>query len=206
MTPVRLLIVTDLQLADEASTGRTLERALSVDGAEGIAVGVRDHDAPDAQRIAFARALLPIVRRRGARLLVHDRVDIARTIGADGVQLGSRSVPAGEARAVLGSGTLIGRSCHDADELARAAAEGADFATLSPLFASPGKGVPLGLATFRSLRATVPTLRVLALGGIDVQNVHAAREAGADGVAVIRAVLRAPDPAAVVDRLLGKTG
>ena len=74
---------------------------------------------------------------------------------------------------------------------------------LSPMFASPRKGEPLGVARFRTLRASVPSMHVLALGGIDASNAAIAREAGADGVAVIRAVLAAPDPEDAVRRLLG---
>jgi thiamine-phosphate pyrophosphorylase len=198
----RLLIITDLHVADEATTCLRLGRALLGVAPGTVAVGVRDHDASIARRVAFARRLLPIVRAHGARLVVHDRVDLALAIGADGVQLGRRSIGARDARRLLGDQAWIGRSCHDEGELLRAAAEGVDAVTLSPLFASPGKGVPLGPARFRELRAKVPSMSVFALGGVDAASAFAAREAGADGVAVIRAVLCAPDPAEAVRRLL----
>jgi thiamine-phosphate pyrophosphorylase len=85
----------------------------------------------------------------------------------------------------------ISRSCHSEAELARAAEDEVDFVTLSPLHASPGKGEALGLERFAVLRASQPSLRVLALGGIDATNAEGARRAGADGVAAIRAILAA---------------
>src|SRR5439155_11852250 len=147
-------------------------------------------------------SVVALVRPRGARVLVHDRVDLARAIDADGVQLGARSIDAADARAVLPKGSLVAKSCHDERELARAVEDGADWATLSPLFASPRKTAPLGQARFSELRSRVPTLVVLALGGVDASNAPRARRAGADGVAVIRALLAAADPGAVARALV----
>jgi len=198
----KLLIITDLHVADEATTCACVDRALAVSPLE-IAIGVRDHDAPIARRLTFARMLLPIVRAHGARLFVHDRVDLALVVGADGVHLASRSIDARDARRLLGDRAWIGRSCHDEGELLRAVDEGVNAVTLSPVFASPGKGTPLGVDRFRAMRAKVPSMHVLALGGIDASNAASARDAGADGVAVIRAVLAAHDPAEIVRRMLG---
>lgn len=96
--------------------------------------------------------------------------------------------------------TVSGRSCHAREEVARAAAEGARWATLSPYATSaskPGYGPPLPPGTFAGL--PLPTY---ALGGITPRNARAAREAGAHGVAVMGAVMRAADPGAVVAALL----
>ncbi|MEO7096769.1 MAG: thiamine phosphate synthase, partial [Polyangiales bacterium] len=109
---------------------------------------------------------------------------------------------AADARRLLGRPCLVSRSCHDERSLAEAEDEGLDFVTLSPVHASPGKGEPLGVARFSSLRRAHPSLHVLALGGIDATNVDEAKRAGADGVAVIRAVLTAKDPTAVARALV----
>jgi thiamine-phosphate pyrophosphorylase len=201
MTP-RLMVITDLAVADEEQTCRALEGALSAVPASTMVIGLRDHDANVARRVAFGHRLAEIVHGRGARLVVHDRVDVARVIGADGVHLAARSIDAVDARRLLGRPCSLSRSCHDARALAAADDEGLDFVTLSPLFASPGKGAPLGPARFGELRRAHPSLHVLALGGIDETNVIEAKRAGADGVAVIRALLGAKDPGATARALI----
>lgn len=155
---------------------------------------LRRPEAGDARLLREARQLtgpLP--------LIIHRRPDLARLLGAAGVHLPERGLPVAEARALLGPGALIGVSRHDGPGLAAAA--GADYATLSPLHAVPGKGPALGLAGFRAARAAAPSLPVLALGGITPATAAAALEAGADGLAVLRGatdarelldILRAP--------------
>jgi thiamine monophosphate synthase len=107
-------------------------------------------------------------------------------------------------RTALGSGALVGVSCHTERELAIAAAAGADYATYSPIFptaSKPGYGPPIGLAGLR--RATSGTeLPIVALGGIDATRVSACRAAGAAGVAVLGAVNRAADPKAATRELV----
>ncbi len=98
---------------------------------------------------------------------------------------------------------FVGRSCHDAFELA-GAVDRADYATLSPVFATvskPGYGPALGIAGLSELIAGVD-IPVFGLGGIDAGNAASVREAGAYGVAVMGAVMRAHDPAAVVGRIV----
>jgi thiamine-phosphate pyrophosphorylase len=194
----RLMVITDLGIADVEATCRRVERAIAAGDARAIVVGLRDHGSSVRTRSELGRRLLAIVRRAGARLIVHDRVDLAAALEADGVQLGRASVSPVEARSLLGEAAIVGCSCHDARELAAAAHGGATFATLSPLCTSPGKGTPLGVERFRALRATVD-VPVLALGGIERASLEQARDAGAVGVAAIRAVIGADDPAPFVE-------
>jgi thiamine-phosphate pyrophosphorylase len=190
-SPFQLLVITDLAVADEASTcRRVLELSAAVGGAR-LAVALRDHGESARRRFAFGLNLQGTARACGARFLVFDRCDLARALDADGVHLGERSLGVLEARALLGSDAIVGRSCHDASGLERAAADGADYATLSPLFRSPGKGAPLGREAFARLRARVPALPVCALGGVDARSIRAAISAGADAVAMIRGALDA---------------
>ncbi|MBI2394727.1 MAG: thiamine phosphate synthase [Deltaproteobacteria bacterium] len=188
---VRLLLVTDLGAADLAETERAARAVLEIVDPRVVALAVRDHDAPARVRAELARSLLSVARPRGARVIVHDRLDLARAVDADGVQLGERSVAVADARALLGAHAWIGRSCHDERGLREARAQAVDAVTLSPLFASPGKGPPLGAERFAALRATVPDLAVLALGGVAAENAVAATAAGATGLAMIRGWLRA---------------
>lgn len=177
---VRRFLVTDLRIADADETLRRAELALRTDGSS-VTFGVRDHDATARARSALARSLITIARPHGARVLVHDRVDLALAVDADGVHLAERSIETAEARA-LGA-RYVSRSCHDAAGIA--AARGCDAITLSPLFASPKKGEPLGIARFTALARTT-RVPVIALGGIDASNAHEAIAAGAVGVAMIR--------------------
>jgi len=117
----------------------------------------------------------------------------------DGVHLGAADPWPGVA-----SQAPVGRSCHSDRELAKASAEGCQWATLSPIFPSgskPGYGPPLGTASLA--RAPLPTW---ALGGVDPENAAECVESGAAGVAVMGSVLRSPDPAATVEKIQERLG
>ena len=122
----------------------------------------------------------------GARVLVSDDLELAAQLGL-GVHLSEDGPKIERARAALG-GQLVGASRHDAAGLF--AAQSADYATLSPVLASPGKGPPMGWTSFAS--ALPPGLAVLALGGIEPSDAAAAAHAGAAGVAAIRSAWTAP--------------
>lgn len=160
------------------------------------------HESPTTRELlALARALRETTRTHGALLFVNERADIARIVGADGVHLPEATLTPGEARQVLGGAALVGVSCHDAHGLALAAQGQATFATLSPFDTSPGKGAPIAQARFADL-VRGASLPVLALGGIGADDVARARTAGAQGVAVVRAIYAAPDPAAAAADLI----
>ncbi|HEX7968044.1 MAG TPA: thiamine phosphate synthase, partial [Stellaceae bacterium] len=126
---------------------------------------------------------------------------------AAGVHLPSNAISL-DARRRLGTAALIGCSAHDRAELAAAAAAGADYATLSPIFPSaskPAYGPALGLASLASMVAA-RGLPVVALGGIDETNGTACIRAGAAGLAVMGGVMAAADPAAVMAGLIRTLG
>jgi thiamine-phosphate pyrophosphorylase len=131
---------------------------------------------------------------------VNDRVDVAIAAEADGVHLGGGSMPAAVARRLLPAGTLVGISTHAPGE-----AVGADFAFFGPVFATPSKDRPQGEARLREAvdAAQIP---VLAIGGVTAEKVPALCTAGAHGVAVIRAILAAADPAAATRALVRALG
>lgn len=164
-----------------------------------VAVLVRLPALSTRETVAWLSVLAPMVRAAQASLLVSARCDLAVACGLDGVHLPARGLPPLDARGLLGEGALIGRSCHDASELAESAA--CDYVTLSPVFAVPGKGEPLGFARFEELVAhcSVP---VLALGGLDEAGAREAVRRGARGVAVRRAIDSADDPAEAIRRFL----
>lgn len=191
-----LLLITDPATDVVAITRAALEGAPP----GRVAVQLRDKSASAADLAEAGRALLAIGRAAGALLVINDRVDVARAIGADGVHLPERGLDVRDARSVLGPGRLVSCSRHDEAGLARAAAEGADYATLAPIFAVPGKGPPLGVEGLRAAaRLAMP---VLALGGITPRHVPALLAAGARGIAVSRAVYASERPAEAVRALL----
>ncbi len=167
-----------------------------------VAVHLREKDLGGAALLALARELLPVCRARGALLLVNDRLDVAMAAGADGAHLPAAGIPPGEARRLLGPGALLGVSCHGVDDVARALAGGADYATFSPVWDTPSKrayGAPVGLdALARAARLGLP---LVALGGVEPGNAAQAFAAGAAGVAAIRAWLVGPAPAGAVAAL-----
>lgn len=162
-----------------------------------VAVQLRERDATTRELLALGELLLPLCRARGAPLLINDRLDVARTLGADGVQLRVGSVPVADARAFLGDSALIATSCHGASELQ--ASEGADLCTLGPIFETPSKralGNPIGLAGFSAAMAAVPSRpAIFGLGGIQQATGRHVLRAGAHGLAAIGAFWDG-DPAA----------
>lgn len=131
------------------------------------------------------------------KLLINDRVDIALAAKADGVHLGQRSFSVEVARSLLGPDKLIGVSVHNVPEALAAA--GADYLLFGHVFATDSKKdvPPRGLEALEEVvcRVGIP---VLALGGITVDKVHACLAAGARGVAVMSAIMAAPDPQGAV--------
>ncbi|MEY4510263.1 MAG: hypothetical protein RLZZ450_2385 [Pseudomonadota bacterium] len=192
-----LLIVTDVRPA----LYERVKRALSAAEPGRVALLVREPGLPTRGLLELARALRQLTEARGVHLLISDRLDIALAVGADGVQLPELGFPPAAARAVLGAEALIGVSRHSREGLCEAAADGADYATLSPLHEVAGKSPPLGHGGFRAAIAGIG-LPVFALGGVRVDDVPDVRTSGAHGVAVMREVLAADDPAARTRGLL----
>lgn len=144
-------------------------------------------------RLRHARALREQCTTRGVRFLTQD-LELALCVGADGVHLPERGVPVAALRAHV---RLLGASRHSREGLQHAFAEGADYCTLSPVFASPGKGLPLGLEAFAAQSHGLGP--VLALGGVvNSATAESARSHGAAGAASIRGVKSAADLVALL--------
>ncbi|MDX2171328.1 MAG: thiamine phosphate synthase [Deltaproteobacteria bacterium] len=197
----RVTLVTDRA----ATAGRPLLEVVAAALAAGVgAVQLRERGLPTRELLALAETLRAATAEVGAALLINDRVDVALACGADGVHLPAHGMTVAEARALLGPTRLIGVSTHAPAEVAAAAAAGADFAVFGPLFDTPSKrpyGAPLGVAALAAARSAAPALPLIAIGGIDAGNADQVRAHGADGIAVIRAVLSAGDPGRAVQDL-----
>lgn len=168
------------------------------------AVQLREKDLGAAELYPLARELRQLTREFSARLLINDRIDLALAVAADGVHLGGHSLPVAVARRLLGAERLIGVSTHHPDEVRAAAAAGADFVTLGPVYATPSKlsyGPPLGLGPLAAACDAAP-LPVFALGGVTAARLAELSAIGCQHVAVIGAIQQAIDPQAAAQSLL----
>ncbi len=201
MVDFRLYLITDrFQTA-----GGTLPAVVAEALRGGVkAVQLREKDLPPRQLFELAVEMRAITQEFGARLLINDRVDIAQTVGADGVHLGKAGIPVAAARNVMTGGQLIGYSAHDLEEARQAKRDGADFITFGPVYATPSKaayGTPLGLAALKELTGSLG-IPVFALGGVKKTSVAEVLSAGAHGIALISAIIAAENPCAESEALL----
>lgn len=174
--------------------GASLEQIVAGAVAGGVAaVHLREPELSVLALPALAETLRCATSGRCA-LVINDRVDVALAAGADGVQLGHRSMSIASARQAAGDRLWIGRSVHSVAEAVAAEREGADYLLLGTLYAtrSHPEVKPAGLALVRETRAAV-RLPVIGIGGITTANASAVMAAGADGVAVIGAIQSAAD-------------
>lgn len=162
-------------------------------------IQVREKQLSGRHLFDVALAAAAITRGTSTKLLVNDRVDIAAVAGADGVQLRADSIPPNVVRSVFPE-LLIGCSVHTVDE-AEAAARTADFVVFGPVFDTPGKGEPTGLARLTDVCHRLSGFPVIAVGGIASGNAADAIKAGASGVAAIRA-MNEPDSLAAILKVL----
>ncbi|HLP09515.1 MAG TPA: thiamine phosphate synthase [Opitutaceae bacterium] len=194
-----LYLVTD----PEMTAGRGLLETVRAAVAGGVTiVQLRDKAASARAMAETGRALLALLRSLGVPLLVNDRIDVAHAIGADGVHIGQDDLPPAAARAILGPRAIIGLSVTNADELATVDAS-VDYIGLGPLFPTGTKtdaAPALGEAAFSAIRRRL-ACPVVAIGGINRDNLARTLAAGADGVALVSAICAAPDPRAAAQEL-----
>lgn len=201
----RIVLITDPRYEDDALVEK-LDRALSIAPPGLVAVQLRDKKRETSELYAWGARLRPLCKERGALFVVNDRLDIALALEADGVHLGGASVGISDARELLGASSFVSVAAHSMQDVELAKREGADAALLSPIFASPGKGAPLGVSALTRARALAADLSLYALGGVDVVHAASCIRAGATGVAAIRAIFEAPEPADEMRRLLDAVG
>ena len=180
---------------DEPDTERL--RDLVVQALDGGAqlIQYRNKSCTDRVRREQAGVLAALCRERGRTFIVNDDVDIALAVDADGVQVGRDDGSVAQARARLGPHKLLGASCYDRMEAARAAiAAGADHVAFGSFFASSVKpdAAHASIELLRAARAEF-SVPIVAIGGITAQNAPALIDAGAAAIAVITALFAAPD-------------
>jgi thiamine-phosphate pyrophosphorylase len=199
---VRLCVITDRSL----SRGRSFQEVVSAAIRGGAQmVQFRDKRLADGEFYREAVRLRELTRQADVLLTIDDRVDVALAVGADGVHLGEKDMPLAEARKLTGPSMILGASARTAVGIRLAQQNGADYLGLGAMFPTATKrdAVHVGPERLRQLRASI-RIPVLAVGGITVDNVEAVIRAGADGIAVIGAVVGADDMAAAAEGILEK--
>jgi thiamine-phosphate pyrophosphorylase len=196
----RLHAVTD----DRVAALPNLTRLALAIARPGVALHARAPTATGLRHFELATLVTHAARDRRACAMVNDRFDVARAVGADGVHLPERSLPVKAVRALVGDDFLIGRSVHRADDVRRAADNGADYVFLGPIWETlTHKGrAALGVGALKGLGS----IRVVAIGGVTPERVRACRDAGAWGVAAVSALWHADDPSAVAAEMLVSLG
>jgi thiamine-phosphate pyrophosphorylase len=187
-----LYVVTDERLSQGLS-----HLQIAVQAAEGGAdvVQLRDKHLPSRRLYQVAVEIKEALAGTGVLLIVNDRADVAIASGADGVHLGQDDLPLRSVRAMAPPGFIIGVSVGTAVQALEAERDGADYIALSPLFdtgSKPDAGAGHGLGRLREIRQAT-RLPLVAIGGIDAKNICQVIGAGADGVAVVSAVVSQDD-------------
>jgi thiamine-phosphate pyrophosphorylase len=167
-------------------------------------VQVREKEASDAEVLAEARDLAAVAREAGALLLVNDRVGVAVEAGADGAHVGPGDMAPAEARRFLGPGRILGVTTHDLAQANRAAAEGADYVGIGPVFPTETKEVRVRVIGPEAAGRVAGAIWIpaFAIGGIGPGNARRVRAAGCDRAAVCAAILGSGDPEAAARAIL----
>jgi thiamine-phosphate pyrophosphorylase len=200
---LRLCLVTDRN----NTRGRDLVEVVAACVEAGLpAVQVREKDLSAAELAMLSRRIAAL--RPRPFVIVNDRIDVALAVGADGVQRTHASLAVDELRVVADKRVRVGASVHSLEEAKAVAGQGADWIFFGPVYDTPSKrayGAPQGLAALERVTAAVD-VPVVAIGGITPARVADVLRAGADGVAVISAILTANDVAAATREFLSALG
>jgi thiamine-phosphate pyrophosphorylase len=143
-----------------------------------------------------AREVIEVLRPTGVPVIINDRVDLARALGAHGVHVGQGDTPPAEAREVLGEDAIVGLSITNAEQLQGVDPTVIDYLGVGPIFptgSKPDAAPAIGLETLSRIASSV-RLPVAAIGGITEANAASVIRAGADGLAVISAICSSDDP------------
>lgn len=187
-----LYIITDQRISHGKSHLEVAEAALT-GGA--TVIQFRDKEIKDSEAIIVCREIYKLTKKKGVSFIVNDRVEIAKAVNADGIHLGQEDMSFSSARKILGKEKIIGISVETVEQALKAVEGGADYLGIGPIYPTatkPDAGKALGIARLKEIRESV-NIPIVAIGGINENNLEEVLRAGADGVAVISAVVSAPD-------------
>lgn len=154
----------------------------------------REKVLPKKGALAIAKRLREVTKKAGVIFIVNDDPALSLAVDADGVHLGQEDIPVEVARKILGKDKVIGISTHNDQEVLEANSLGVDYIGFGPIFHSNTKMVtsPHGIDGIKRIKGSI-SVPIIAIGGINQENVADVIMAGADGVAVISAITSAPD-------------
>ena len=180
--------LTDRKLAGGAPISRIVAELCA--GGAGM-IQLREKEVTTRTFLELALEAVRVVRSYNAILLINDRVDIAMMAGADGVHLGEDDLPPADARRLLGPDAIIGLSCHSLDDVRAAAGEPVDYIAVGPVFPTDTKELcyPVAGTELVGSARKLTTLPLVAIGGIGRDTAGRVVAAGADGIAVISALM-----------------
>jgi thiamine-phosphate pyrophosphorylase len=192
-----IILITDPR-KDDAALVKIVSDACRAIPAGKLAILLRDKTRDDFGVIDVAQRLRDITRERQQLFLVsRNHFRLAYEVGADGVHVNDPK-PNGDAyREMASERVIVSMPAHTDEEVNHARKSKIDWVLVSPIFATPNKGEPRGLDAIRNaakIKGDHDLPKIIALGGVDPSNAQSCIEAGADGVAVIRAILDARDP------------
>ena len=160
-------------------------------------IQLRAKQLPSARFLEYADALVRAAAPYGAAVIINDRADVARLAGAGGVHVGQDDLPPVAARQILGTDAIVGYSTHTVAQIEAAVKEPVSYIAIGPVFSTPTKETgyePVGPERVADAVRIARGLPVIAIGGITLDNVRRAIDAGAAGVAVIGDLLSGGDP------------
>jgi thiamine-phosphate pyrophosphorylase len=190
---VSLYLVTDREL----SLGRPLEEIVEAAVKGGVTmVQLREKECNSREFYDIALRMKQLLQPFGVPLIINDRLDIALAVDADGLHLGQSDLPWQVARELLGDEKILGLSVENMEQVHIANLANVDYIGISPVFATQTKTdteTPFGLEGVRTVTA-ITRHKTVAIGGINESNAAAVIEAGADGIAVVSAIVSADNP------------
>lgn len=158
-------------------------------------IQLREKHASPRDFFEAAKQAVEIARSANVRIVINDRVDIARAVRADGVHLGQDDLPPDAARQILGSDAIIGYSTHSVEQALKARAFKINYIAVGPIFETSTKEKPdpaVGLDGLSKAKEQLTNVPLVAIGGIDLGSIRDVLAAGADSVALISAIVRDP--------------
>lgn len=188
----RIYPLTDTRLSGLSHAEQVIR--LSNGGAD--LIQLREKDLTPREFFKQAQEASDIARRRGVRIVINDRVDMALAIEVDGVHLGQEDFPPEAARRLLGDRAIIGVSTHNVEQARRASRLPVNYLAIGPVFTTSSKSNSepvVGLDGLRNVRDAIGDFPLVAIGGISHENAQDVLESGADAVAVISALLANPN-------------
>ena len=191
-------------VTDRAWTGeRTLYQQVEAALKGGVTcVQLREKDMDDAAFLREAREIRALCRQYEVPFIVNDNVDVAIACGADGIHVGQEDMAAAEVRRLAGEGMILGVSVHTVEEALEAVQNGADYLGLGAVFPTSTK-TDVDQMPNKTLRAICDAVDVpvVAIGGINRDNIGKLSGRGVDGVALVSAIFSADDIEAVCREL-----